>query len=83
MPSTDVLRRAMEKWEIELTYRQRKLTVVDLSSPTNSKRTARPESTQLGLWDSIKKLDNDALTIRVVKKSQNGVSLQVDVAFTA
>jgi hypothetical protein len=35
MPSSDVLRRAMELWHIELTYRGRKLSVLDLESPAS------------------------------------------------
>lgn len=83
MPGSDVLRRAMEIWKIDLTYRGRKLTVVDLALPTNTRKITGPEPVQLGLWDSIKKLDSNALSVRVIKKGQNKISLQVDVAFSA
>jgi hypothetical protein len=81
MPSSDVLRRAMELWGIELTYRQRKLTVIDLESPTAGPMSYRPRPVQLGLWDSIKMLEGDSLSVRVEKKSPRSITLQVEIGF--
>jgi hypothetical protein len=81
MPSSDVLRRAMELWRIELTYRQRKLTVVDLQSPIEGPALSPPKPVQLGLWDSIKTLESDALSVRVEKKSPQSITLQVEIGF--
>ncbi len=81
MPSSDVLRRAMERWGIELTYRGRRLTVIDLQSPVGTKSATPSQPLQLGLWDSIKRLENDALSIRVEKKGPQSITLQVEVAF--
>jgi transcriptional regulator with XRE-family HTH domain len=51
MPSTDVLRRAMELWGIELTYRGRKLAVVDLQTPLQLKQPIPSQPVQLSLWE--------------------------------
>ena len=81
MPSSDVLRRAMGLWGIELTYRHRKLTVVDLQLPTEGPVVSQPRPVQLVLWDSIKTLENDALSVRVEKKSPQSITLQVEIGF--
>jgi hypothetical protein len=82
-PSGDVLRRAMELWNIELTYRGRKLTVVDLTSPTKTKGPVPAPPLQLSLWDSIKGLKNDALSVTVENKSPESITLQVQIGFKA
>ena len=83
MPSSDVLRRAMELWGIELTYRGRKLTVLDLQSPRKAEIPSPQEPIQLMLWDSIKGLSNEALSVTVEKKSPQSITLQVEVSFKA
>jgi hypothetical protein len=80
MPSSDVLRRAMELWEIDLTYRGRRLTIRDLESPVRSKKS---QPVQLSLWDSIKGLGDDALSVKVEKKGPQSVTLQVEIGFRA
>ena len=82
-PSSDVLRRAMELWGVELTYRGRKLTVVDLDSPVRKDRPVPAPPLQLSLWDSIKGLDSSALSVRVEKKSPKSITLQVEIGFKA
>lgn len=81
MPSSDVLRRAMELWEIELTYRGRKITTLDLQLPRPASQTSGPQPIQLTLWDSIKCLDNDAFTVQVEKKGPRSITLQVQIDF--
>lgn len=83
MPSSDVLRRAMELWGIELTYRGRKLTVLDLESPARANEPVSAQPVQLSLWDSIKGLKNDALSVKVEKKSPESITLQVEIGFKA
>jgi hypothetical protein len=82
-PSSDVLRRAMELWGIELTYRGRKLTVLDLESPIQKNRPIPAPPLQLSLWDSIKGLNNDALSVKVEKKGPQSITLQVEIGFKA
>jgi hypothetical protein len=82
-PSSDVLRRAMELWDIELTYRERKLTVLDLKSPVRMDRPVPAPPLQLSLWDSIKGLNNDALSVTVEKKGPQSITLQVEIGFKA
>jgi hypothetical protein len=82
-PSSDVLRRAMELWGIELTYRGRKLTVLDLESPFGARKPVPAPPLQLSLWDSIKGLKNDTLTVTVEKKSPESITLQVEIGFKA
>src|SRR5208282_31179 len=72
-PSSDVLRRAMELWGIELTYRGRKLTVLDLESPVRKNMPVPAPPLQLSLWDSIKGLSNDALSVKVERKSPQSI----------
>jgi transcriptional regulator with XRE-family HTH domain len=83
MPSSDVLRRAMELWNIELTYRGRRLTVSDLQSPAKAETSFSSQPVQLLLWDSIKGLSNEALSIKVEKKSPQSITLQVEIGFKA
>jgi hypothetical protein len=71
----------MELWGIELTYRGRKLTVLDLVSPVRASKPASAQPIQLSLWDSIKGLDNDALSVTVEKKSPHSITLQVEIGF--
>jgi len=80
-PSSDVLRRAMELWGIELTYRGRKLTVLDLESPIRANKPVSARPIQLSLWDSIKGLENDALSVKVEKKGPQSITLQVEIGF--
>jgi hypothetical protein len=82
-PSSDVLRRAMELWGIELTYGGRKLTVLDLQSPTRLNKPVPAPPLQLSLWDSIKGLNNDAVSVSVEKKSPKSITLQVEIGFMA
>jgi hypothetical protein len=82
-PSSDVLRRAMELWDIELTYRGRRLTVLDLESPVRTKRPVPAPALQLSLWDSIKGLNNNALSVTVESKSPKSITLQVEIGFKA
>ena len=82
-PSSDVLRRAMELWGIELTYKGRKLTVLDLESPVRTNRPVPAPPVQLSLWDSIKGLNNNALSVKVEKKSPRSITLQVEIGFKA
>ena len=83
MPSSDVLRRAMELWGIELTYRGRRLTVLDLESPIRANKPVSAQPIQLLLWDSIKELENDALSVKVEKKGPQSITLQVEIGFKA
>jgi transcriptional regulator with XRE-family HTH domain len=83
MPSSDVLRRAMELWGIELTYRDRKLTVLDLQSTIKVDTPTSIQPVQLLLWDSIKGLENDALTVKVERKGPQSITLQVEIGFRA
>lgn len=83
MPSTDVLRRAMELWGIELTYRGRKLAVLDLQTPVELKGPKPTQPVQLSLWDSIKGLENSALSVKVERKSPQSITLQVEIGFNA
>ena len=82
-PSSDVLRRAMELWGVELTYRGRKLTVLDLESPLQAERPVAAQPIQLLLWDSIKGLENDALSVKVERKDPQSITLQVEIGFKA
>ena len=83
MPSTDVLRRAMELWGVEFTYRGRKLAILDLQSPIESTQPVAPRPVQLSLWDSIKGLENNALSVTVERKSPKSITLQVEIGFRA
>jgi transcriptional regulator with XRE-family HTH domain len=83
MPSSDVLRRAMELWGLELDYRGRKLTVLDLQASTATETSASPTPVQLTLWDSIKVLADDALSVKVEKKGPQSITLQVEIDFRA
>lgn len=83
MPSTDVLRRAMELWGIELTYRGRTLTIRDLESPISPPKAKQPPAEQLSLWDSIKRLGNDALSVEIEKKAPQSITLRLEIGFIA
>ena len=83
MPSSDVLRRAMELWEIELTYRGRKFSFLDLQSARSAEKSLPPRPVQLSLWDSIKGLENNALSVKVERKSPQSITLQVEIGFRA
>jgi hypothetical protein len=81
MPSTDILRRAMELWGIELTYRGRTLTFRDLESPVPPLAAEGQPIEQLSLWDSIKRLEDDALSVQIEKKGPQSIVLRVDIGF--
>lgn len=83
MPSSDVLRRAMVLWKIELTYRGRKLTLNDLETPIVSPITVKNQPVQLSLWDSIKELNDDALSIQIERKGPQSITLRIGIGFTA
>ena len=83
MPSSDVLRRAMELWGVELTYRGRKLTVLDLQPVNVPAHVKLPPPIQLSLWDSIKILENDDLAVKVDRRGPRSITLQVEIGFKA
>lgn len=83
MPSSDVLRRAMELLGVELTYRGRKLTVLDLQPVNVPAQVKSPPPIQLSLWDSIKILKNNDLSVRVDHKGPRSIILQVEIGFKA
>lgn len=82
-PSSDVLRRAMELWGVELTYRGRKLTVLDLQPLNVPAQVKSPPPVQLSLWDSIKILKNDDLFVKVDRRGPRSITLQVEIGFKA
>ncbi len=82
-PSSDVLRRTMELWDVEFTYRGRKLTVLDLEAPLQVNKPVPAPALQLSLWDSIKGLNNEALSVSVERKSPQSITLQVEIGFKA
>jgi hypothetical protein len=73
----------MELWGIELTYRDRKLSVLDLQSTIKVDTPTSIQPVQLLLWDSIKGLENDALTVKVERKGPQSITLQVEIGFRA
>jgi hypothetical protein len=73
----------MGLWDIQLTYRGRKLTVLDLQSPAKEGKSPVPQPEQLLLWDSIKGLTNETLSVTVEKKSPQSITLQVEIGFKA
>ena len=77
-PSPDVIRRAMELWQIELTYRHHKLTLQDLSTPLPAPRVV---PVQMGLWDALKKLDNQSVKVELKDRGQNSIELKVSIQF--
>lgn len=83
MPSSDVLRRAMELWGIEFTYRGRRLSFLDLQPLKAPAQMKSPLPVQLSLWDSIKILKNDDLSVKVDHKSPRSITLQVEIGFKA
>lgn len=83
MPSTDILRRAMELWGIELTYRGRILTIRDLESPHLRPRAKQQPAKQLSLWDSIKRLEDGALSVQIERKGPKSITLRVEIGFVA
>jgi hypothetical protein len=73
----------MELWGIELIYRGRKLSVLDLQASVEEQKVAPRNPVQLSLWDSIKGLDNNALSVKVEKKGPQSITLQVEIGFKA
>jgi hypothetical protein len=73
----------MELWGIELTYRGRRLTILDLQSPGEAKSEKVAQPVQLQLWDSIKGLTNEGLSIKVEKKGPKSITLRVEIGFKA
>jgi hypothetical protein len=73
----------MEIWGVELTYRDRKLTVLDLQSPADVAKSSATQPVQLSLWDSIKGLENDSLSVKVERKGPQSITLQVEIGFRA
>jgi DNA-binding XRE family transcriptional regulator len=79
LPSPDVIRRAMELWKIDLTYRDHRLTLEDLSGVAPSPRLA--EAVQMTLWDVIKKLDNQSVKVEIKDKNLSSIELKVSINF--
>lgn len=73
----------MELWGLELVFRGHKLSVVELENVSASSKPLQPQPVQLTLWDSIKFLSNEALTVKVEKKSPHSITLQVQIGFRA
>ncbi len=73
----------MELWGVELTYRGRKLTVLDLQPLNVPAQVKSPPPVQLSLWDSIKILKNDDLFVKVDRRGPRSITLQVEIGFKA
>src|SRR5712675_1787851 len=65
----DVVRRAMELWKIDLTYRGHRLTLSNLSA--SPLITPDPEPMQMSLWEAIKKLDNQSVKVEIKDKNMD------------
>ena len=77
-PSPEVIRRAMEAWGIELSYRGRTLSLHDYGK----KAWMRAAPLQYELWDAIKKIDAKSVNIEVLDKQSASFQLGVRIAFT-
>jgi DNA-binding XRE family transcriptional regulator len=80
-PGPDVVRRAMELWKIDLTYRGHRLTLSNLSAIPSADKEREPS--QMSLWDAIKKLDNQSVKIEIKDKSTDLIELKVSINLSA
>lgn len=78
-PGPDVLRKAMELWKIDLTYRGHRLTLEDLSARSFASATVLP--VQMSLWDTLKRLDNRSVKVVIDDKSLQSLELKVSINF--
>ena len=78
-PGPDVVRKAMELWKIDLTYRGYRLSLQDLSVPVGPTLVPPPLPVQMTLWDAIKKLDNQSVKVEIKDKNQNSIELNVSI----
>jgi DNA-binding XRE family transcriptional regulator len=79
LPSPEVIRRAMDLWKIDLTYRDRRLTLEDLSQPEQNRLAVVP--IQMTLWDVIKRLDNQSVKVEIKDKDLDLLELKVSINF--
>jgi hypothetical protein len=78
-PSPEVIRRAMETWpKLSLSYRGKVLSLQDFR-----KRPvlAAKKAVQYELWDVIKKLNSQSVTIEILKRETSSVQLGVRIHF--
>jgi len=78
-PGPDVVRRAMERWKIDLTYRGHRLTLEDLSTVSGLVLVPAPIPVQMTLWDVIKKLDNQSVKVEIKDKNLSLIELRVSI----
>ncbi len=77
-PSPEIIRKAMEKWQIQLVYRGRVLSLSDFGAkPAVSHKRA----IQYELWEAIKKLDSQSVRVDILERQASSVRLGVRIAF--
>jgi DNA-binding XRE family transcriptional regulator len=78
-PGPDVVRKAMELWKIDLTYRGHRLALEDLSAPAAAVHLPVSIPIQMNLWDVIKKLDNQSVKVEIRDKNLSLIELKVSI----
>ena len=81
LPKREVLQRACEAWELKINYRDLIVSSGSFPSPSVKTETSEPKQLELDLQEAIDQLGNENLAVRILRKDNGRIELQVDVRF--
>jgi len=81
LPGRDVLQRACDAWGLKINYRDLIVSTDSFPPPGPEGQAPVPKQLDLDLQEAIEQLGNDDLAVRILRKDNGRIELQVDVRF--
>jgi len=81
LPKREVLQRACSAWNLELNYRTLIVNRNSFSQVRTNVEAVRPVQLKLDLQEAIENLRDEDLAVRILRKTNGRVELQVNVKF--
>ena len=81
LPKREVLQRACAAWGLKINYRDLIVSTESFPSPTVGAETPPAKQLDLDLREAIKQLGDENVAVRILKKDNGRIELQVDVRF--
>ena len=81
LPKSEVLQRACDAWGLRLNYRDLIVSKESYSVPSAKSDAPVARQLELDLREAIEQLGNEDLAVRILRKDNGRIELQVDVKF--
>jgi transcriptional regulator with XRE-family HTH domain len=81
LPKREVLQRACDAWGLKINYRDLIVSSESFTTPSVESESPGPAQLDLDLQEAIEKLGDEDLAVRVLRKDNGRIELQVDLRF--